>query len=319
MNEYNRLEHFDKKHKDIMVVNWCMGNTCNFSCSYCPDDLHNGTNKWYDLEKVKNFCDKVIKHYRDKTIYFEFTGGEVTLWPKFQELCTYLKSKNVKIGFISNGSRTIRWWEEILDKVDHVCLSFHSEFGDKEHFHKVVNLCADKIRTHVNIMMKPEVFNELYELSTKLIKINNISIALQPLLINFGEKVYPYNEYQNHILNKQHELLFKHIKHKKTFDIYRGAMSMINDDLNTKINISPHQLISENKNKWKGWNCSAGLEQIVVDKDGLIYRGWCHEGGKLGHVTDDFISFPTEQIICNKNACHCNFDIMCTKEKFYEF
>jgi len=289
-----------------------MGNTCNFACSYCPTSLHDGSIGWYDYEKVIAFCDKVMDHYK-KVIYFEFTGGEVTLWKHFPALCKYLKSKGMEVGFISNSSRTLRWWNDILPHVDHVCLSFHSEFGDKEHFLEVVKLTSQHFRTHVNIMMNPDRFDELYQFSLECVKINNISIALQPLLVHFSEEVYPYNPIQKSILDNQWQLVTSRIVYDKSYKSYRGAMAMVEPDGNRTV-AAAHKFINHGKNAWSGWKCWAGLEQIVIDTDGSIFRGWCRVGGKIGHVLDEDLQFPYDPVVCSKQKCHCNFDIMCTKE-----
>ena len=49
--------------------------------------------------------------------------------------------------------------------------------------------------------------------------------------------------------------------------------------------------------------------------DGTIHRGWCKVGGTIGHIADANLELPTDPVTCNKTMCHCNFDIMCTKEK----
>ena len=69
------------------------------------------------------------------------------------------------------------------------------------------------------------------------------------------------------------------------------------------------------ENDWSGWHCYAGVEQLIVDMDGSIYRGWCKEGGAIGNIGDAEINLPTDPVLCTKTMCHCNFDIMCTKEK----
>jgi organic radical activating enzyme len=314
LDQYTRLEHSNPEHASIVNVNWCMGNTCNFACSYCPDSLHNGSTGWYDYEKVVAFCDKVINHYDGRLVYFEFTGGEVTLWKHFPELCKYLKSRGADVGFISNSSRTIRWWNDIADHVDHVCLSFHPEFGDKDHFLEVVKLTSQKFRTHVNIMMKPDMFLELFEFATKVNKVKNISIALQPLLKDFSEEIYPYSTQQKHILDNQHELVGKHIVYDRDFKSYRGAMAMVTPE-GKRVTMAPQKFIGMQRNNWQGWNCWAGLEQIVIDMDGSIYRGWCRVGGRIGHILKEDLQLPSNPVLCNKTNCHCNFDIMSTKEK----
>jgi len=88
---------------------------------------------------------------------------------------------------------------------------------------------------------------------------------------------------------------------------------MINVDGTSQIS-SAHRFISTKTNDWSGWKCYAGVEQLIVDMDGSIYRGWCKEGGAIGKIDDAVINLPSDPIICSKTMCHCNFDIMSTKE-----
>ena len=62
-HSYILLAHQKPENAHWFVVNWCLGNICNFSCSYCPDGLHNGSIKWPELETVKKFVteDKEIQ------------------------------------------------------------------------------------------------------------------------------------------------------------------------------------------------------------------------------------------------------------------
>jgi MoaA/NifB/PqqE/SkfB family radical SAM enzyme len=313
-HKYIRLEHSKDEHNDWFVVNWCLGNTCNFECSYCPDALHDGSLKWPDPSVVKNFIARVKDHYFHKNIYFEFTGGEVTLYKHFTEICQYCNDLGIKVGLISNGSRTIRWWEENKHFFDHVCLSFHPEFADEKHFIEVVKVLNNDVRTHVNIMMSPDKFDHCYAVANKIKNLGNISMALQPLIHDFGDTLYDYNDFQKKIFDKQHELISKHIKFTKTFEYYRGAMKVVYPDGTSQVS-SAHRFIGLKANDWSGWNCYAGVEQLIVDMDGAIFRGWCKEGGPIGKIDDVEINLPTDPIVCSKTMCHCNFDIMSTKEQ----
>jgi len=192
-------------------------------------------------------------------------------------------------------------------------LSFHPEFAEADHFVEVVKLLHNDVRTHVNIMMSPDKFSFCYAVANKIKNITNISMALQPLIYDFGEVMYEYTESQQNIFDKQHELIVKHIKYDKSFDYYRGAMKMVAED-NTEITSSSHRFLSEKTNDWSGWKCYVGVEQIIVDLSGDVFRGWCRVGGKIGNIFEDF-EVPIAPTICNKTMCHCNFDIMSTKEK----
>lgn len=313
-NSYIKLVHSNPSHNDWFVVNWCLGNTCNFKCSYCPTGLHDGSIKWPDYEVIISFIDKVMDQVSPKKVYFEFTGGEVTLYRDFIKVCQHITSKNAKVGIISNGSRTLRWWEENKQYFDHVCLSFHPEFTEVNHFSEVVKILSNDVRTHVNIMMSPSKFDYCYAVANNIKNIGNISMALQPLIHDFGDTLFDYTEEQKMIFQQQHDLIIKHIKFTKSFDYYRGAMKMINAD-NTATVSSPQRLISNNSNNWNGWECYIGVEQIIVDKYGEIFRGWCKVGDKIGNILDPNLQIPNKPVICNKTMCHCNFDIMSTKIK----
>lgn len=310
---YIKLEHSIPEHANWFVVNWCLGNTCNYECSYCPLGLHDGSKRWPNLENIQNFILKIKRQHPFKKLYFEFTGGEVTLYKDFIDLCKFCNEHDIKIGLISNGSRTVRWWDENKKYFDHVCLSYHPDFAEEDHFMEVVKLCHNDIRTHVNIMMCPEKFNQCYAFANKIKNLGNLSMALQPLIHDFGDKLYDYTDQQNNIFEKQHELITKHIKFTKSFDYYRGAMRVVTKEGKTLIS-SAHRFISEKANDWSGWSCYAGVEQLIVDMDGSIYRGWCKEGGCIGNINDSQLNLPHQPVICSKNMCHCNFDIMCTKE-----
>lgn len=320
IHSYNSLEHFDQNLKNWFVINWCMGNTCNFECSYCPAYLHNGTTKWHTLDRVKNLITAVKQAQPEKHIYAEFTGGEVTLHKDFIQICKFCNESNVKIGFISNGSRSHRWWLENQEYFNRIMLSYHVDQIAADHFYNTVKILHNNehIHLHVNIMMHPEKWNDCMVMAHKLKELGNFSIALQPLLHNLATDLYPYTSEQRQTLVNQHDIISKHIKWTKNIDIQRGAMKAVNDDGSYQLRTA-HSFISRNTNNWQGWQCFAGVEQMVIDMDGNIYRGWCKAGGPIGHLNNIANYKQVAPIICNQDRCHCNFDIMCTKiRKFTE-
>ena len=312
LHEYDRLEHLEDKNLQWFVVNWCLGSTCNFSCSYCPESLHDGKRQWHSTENVKSFVDKVKSVHPDKQVYFEFTGGEVTVNKDFIEICKYCTQQGVKAGFITNGSRTVRWYEENKRYFDHVVMSFHSEFADPDHFCKIVETLRLDVRTHINIMMNPEKWDLCVDVANRVKDIGNISIALQPLIHDLASQLYDYTPEQHQLMTDQHALYGSQIKWTKGFDYYRGAMKAVKRDgsFNPR---TAHSFINKNTNNWQGWECWAGVEQLIVDIDGSVWRGWCRVGGRIGFINDPNLILTKSPILCNKNLCHCNFDIMSTK------
>ncbi|MFZ3230696.1 MAG: radical SAM protein [Pseudobdellovibrio sp.] len=313
-DSYIKLEHDNILHTDYVVINWCLGNTCNYSCSYCPEGLHNASVKWPSQEVVTAFIDKALAHYVGKKLYFEFTGGEVTLWKDLLPVAAYLRTKGCKVGIISNGSRSLDLFEKLIPNIDHICLSFHAEQGNEDHFYSVVEFCADKIRTHVNFMMKPDLFNKCLSFAMRIKNIPKLSMALQPLVVGLVGKILDYTDLQTQTMNKEYELITKHIQHAKSFETYRGAMTMVTSE-GEKNTLAAQGFIASGNNNWKDWYCYAGLEQIVVDMDSHVYRGWCKAGESIGRIDDKNLKLPSRPIRCPKSNCHCNLDIMSTKEK----
>ena len=151
-------------------------------------------------------------------------------------------------------------------------------------------------------------------LAEKVVSYENISLALQPLIVDFGDTLYEYTDEQKKVFDTQHQVFTPRIKHTKEMKLYRGAMKMVNEKGQFMI-AGAHQFIARNANNWLGWKCYAGLEQLIVDMDGSVHRGWCKVGGPIGRIDDPNIIFPNAPVVCNKTMCHCNFDIMCTKEQ----
>src|SRR4051812_1655542 len=102
---YKRLDHGQKSYSDYFVINWCFFSICNYSCSYCPTSLHDGKSRGLPIETVKEFCLKVLQAKKDKKVFFEFTGGEMTYYKSFVELFQFLKDQGAETGIISNGGR----------------------------------------------------------------------------------------------------------------------------------------------------------------------------------------------------------------------
>ena len=47
-----KFAEFDK----VLQIEWTLGNTCNYNCSYCLPVLHDNSFPWIDLDKsIKDF------------------------------------------------------------------------------------------------------------------------------------------------------------------------------------------------------------------------------------------------------------------------
>ncbi len=318
---YTKLIHGNKNYEKYFVVNWCFFSICNFKCSYCPTSLHDGKNRGLPLEDVKNFCLQVIQHKKDKKVFFEFTGGEMTYYKDFVALFEFLKANGADTGLISNGSRDLEFWQQHKHLIDHICLSFHPEQGDMDHFFKVVTLLNEVTTVHVNIMMLPEKFDALMGLGRKIAaQVEGVSISIQALFEEMSGDIFPYTKEQKDLLDKPDLEVGSDIKYCRTpkleRKVYRGEMKKVFPDGTEEV-VNPPELIAQGENNWYGWNCNIGLENLVVDFYGNVKRGWCGVGGDIGHVSDYVFNFPTRPVYCQTQNCYCGLDIMAKKVKVF--
>lgn len=318
---YTKLIHGNADYEKYFVVNWCFFSICNFSCSYCPPSLHDGKMRGLPLEEVTNFCLQVIENKKNKKVFFEFTGGEMTYYKDFVALFTFLKDNGADTGLISNGSRDLAFWEKHKHLIDHICLSFHPEQGDMDHFFNVVKLLNEVTTVHVNVMMLPEKFDALLGLAQKIAsQVEDVSISMQALFENMDGKMFGYSKEQKDILDRPDlpygtNTLYRR-NQKVQRKVYRGEMKKVFADGRQEV-VNPPELIAQGENNWYGWNCNIGLENLVVDFSGNVRRGWCGVGGDLGHVSDYIFNFPTRPVYCQTQNCYCGLDIMAKKEKVF--
>lgn len=312
-----KLQHNSEFHRNIMVINWIMGDKCNYACEYCPSFLHEGEKGWVSYESAIKFIDKLIHHYvdeRKKILYFDLTGGEVTLNKDLFNIANYLKERNCWLGIISNGSPGLNFWMKLKPLLGHICLSFHPVYADKDHFYKVVEYIHDTVTTHVNIIMHPDYFELCEEMGVTLAKnLNNITVSYQPLLkkLLIDSSLYEYSDIQIKKMNQLEEE--SQVNWTRRLKTYRGKMLMVYEDGTRRVTSTP-LLLANGQNDWRGWYCWTGLEQIVVESDGTIYRAWCKQE-RIGNIDDEVLKFPENPVICKTEKCFCQLDLASTKHK----
>lgn len=313
MAEWIALEHADTAATSVTVIDWNLGTACNYSCSYCPDHLHDGSFAWPDYETVKNFCDRAIDHYRKmgRIIFFQFSGGEPTLYKSIERLAAYLRSQSCRVGVISNASRPEAWWRKFRDLLDRVVLTHHIEFVDIQHFLSIAHLTSETIRTHVNVTMLPSRFEECLENAYRVAQTcDSVTLTLKPLLLDFGERMYDYSDKQKRVMR---ETVFPSPR-RQMGEPVRGLMKKVFDD-GTRTLVKASHLIVNEENRWKGWSCDVGVELLSINYRGDVYKGVCRQDGKIGHFFDQNLRFPISSTICDRNVCHCVSDIITSKSR----
>ena len=160
---------------------WDIGRRCNYSCDYCWNGLHNNKDPHHDYTVIKNTILHIIKTWaRGKEIRWNFGGGEPTLHPNFLDIVKLLKEHNQWILVTTNGSRDIKYWNELKKYCNTVNFSAHfgSMLKNKGHEHRFIenvnnvidwhNKKDDDLWVEIKLMTPPGWLDRAIEFKNKL-------------------------------------------------------------------------------------------------------------------------------------------------------
>lgn len=310
-------------HNNTKLIEWRLSNVCNYKCSFCPSIYNDGSNRFLKFSEYTKIIDQLFFNNESYKTWFQFTGGEPTLYPRIIDLLKYIKDKNGYTSIISNGSRTIRWWKELAkaNVLNRLYLSQHSEMEpDPSHIIEVNDL-MQATDCLVSIFVTAPSDKQTFNLALKnhyliLEKANTIS-HLKPIsdLENFQE----YTKDQWDIINKtlysksKKFIINQGIKNRYLSSIpwHTGQVTMTFSDFSTETNY-PQYFIEKKLHNFENWQCDIGKNSLVIEYD-KIYRGICKEGGILCKISDP-ISYAENAIICKKNSCNCSSDFYSNKK-----
>ena len=307
MNNYQSLNNCC----NYQSINWALINTCNYTCKYCHSDLNSGSIKAPPYEVAVNFIKLLLERSNISmlTPYFEFGGGEVTLLRYFPDIIKLIHDRQGLVNIVSNGSKSLQWWNKNAHFLHGVSLSFHiNDIKSESHFIEVSKVleASQNTRFHVNIMMVPERFDDCLAFANRLKQEVRCSIALQPLFEGFGHggitKKYPYTSEQEQIMKD-----FRGRPELKTLPPSMAELEVHYLDGTTQ-NLSTFDLIANDQTNFVGWDCYAGIDSLVVTFSGDIYRSWCMQDGPIGSIYDENIELPTHPTKCRTKICQCGVD-----------
>ena len=298
-----KLTYKDPAKNNWFLVSWTLSNKCNYRCEYCPDILHNGSTGQPQWSTVKRFVQNF--NLKDKKICYRLSGGEPTYWKHFIDLAELVKEEGHKFTFVSNGSQSPEYFKKIAPYTDGMMLSYHKAYANPEHFIKIIN--ESKIETVINMMLLPSDFEEIFALAQKIYS-STARASIVPKVIvdktsseNITNEVMTYTEAQKQLIKD-----WPFSRKVNDEELHRGAM-MLNDEV-----VNANDLILQDKNKFSGWNCWAGLHGVNIDMWGNMYRADCQFGGAIGNL--ERYKLPKEKILCGKERCSCLSDIFIRKE-----
>ncbi len=299
-------------------INWALTTVCNYRCSYCHPDLHNGKIKPPALADILRFTNNVFRYCEERGIkpYFEFGGGEVTYLAWFSKLLAAIHQRDGLASIISNASSPLAWWQRHIPMLHSVSLSYHhEEIKSPQHFVAVAQKVAASptTRLQVNVMMLPAHFEACLAFAEQLRQQVDCSISLQPLYHGFGgggiSGRYEYTQQQESIM-----ATFGGHPGEKAIPNPRGLLNVVRSD-GSRVCKSSFELLVNQQTHFSGWHCYAGLENIIVTFEGDIYRAWCMQDEPLGNLYDEALNIPAKPTLCHTKICQCGPDICSSKSR----
>lgn len=287
-------------HQNQIKVEWNLGKRCNYDCTYCPSIIHDQTSPHTDIEKLKTTVDTLIN--LDKPIRLSFTGGEPCVHPKFDELIKYAKHKGIQwISITTNGSRPFEFYQMLSNYVNQYVVSIHFEHN----WMRVINTLT-KLSEKTNVALIGQIMaHHDYMDNVKIVKgiLQQEGIPSTVRRIRWTEG--------------DHDLFDDLRYHPDDLEWIKSQDSTVQPNvvIDDEQLLHANDIIKLHLNQYKGWECSAGLESLMINWDGEVHRATCRVGGSLGNVYNNTFNIPTTSIICTRNWCTCTADIPLTKKK----
>jgi sulfatase maturation enzyme AslB (radical SAM superfamily) len=238
---------------------------------------------------------------------FDISGGEPTLWPKFQNFCKdYVAASNGPTGitFTSNGSRTVRYWKEFDAPVDTIGFSFHPEYASEDHYLKILEIVQEKNAViSIYLMASPLHFKRIEKFYNTLEK-SGLNINVKMSIINdWINGSGPDKSYTDDMLKFCKNYFNRSLKRS----IFEHSL-ILNNEPKTVSELKINKL-----NRFKGWKCFGGHEYLSIDPYGTVYGSECKVFGPYGNIYTGDITLPEPFKICPNQFCQCGTDLRIRK------
>lgn len=309
-----RIIRIEQSQSARFNLTWVINNICPNACSYCPDNLHNGTNHNYDWVNAERFIREVIR--RHGNIRCTITGGEPTLSPFLPELIDLIHQHGGLTFLTSNGYRNSEYWMKVAPKLSWIGFSYHPEFTTDRYF-KNLSIASKLTRVDARVMMLSSHWDQCVEVYNRLSASEYHSTSAIRIVNWLGDANNGTDSYTDDQLDWFSKLKSstsdKHKHLDKTRIEYTPVTAHMDDK--TIVGISDAtKYINTGMTNFKGYTCEIGIKSLLVNQAGEIWRGNCLEGGPIGHINDpDSVHWPTAAVICSYDSCTCATDVRINK------
>lgn len=303
----------------LFTVSWILARFCNYNCSYCWPYARSSTPDHQKLEIYLNTLDSIKAQARangfDK-FHFSFSGGEPTAYKHFDKIIKHYATDNTaqyqSIHMTTNLSSGIKWWSRWLENTKtlqrrSITASYHADFADEEKFgDKCLYLMNNGVFVTINQVMVPEQFDNLY---TRLERFSDrgINVTLKPQ--SDPTASFVIDGYTQEQINKMQTGFPQQWQGEQI-----SQVELI-DNLKNKYYIDQAERFNAfGFNKFKGWQCNAGYQGIVI-RENEVKRSYSCYDQPIGTLDGGFEIFNSSKT-CITDTCVSSADSKIPKRKF---
>jgi organic radical activating enzyme len=195
----------------LFRVNWRIDIRCNYDCSYCDQDWHSNLSAIKTLKELQDTWIRIhdLAAPTALPIQLAILGGEPTanknLIPFIEWLFANYGDKLKNVGISTNGSAPLKIYKKLIQYLDWISFSIHSEFFNEQDFFKKVIAIRKSIALHdikrINVSIMDEHWNRLrFPVYQEILARNNIDFKIVPINWNHAIRNIP-------IINKKNQLI----------------------------------------------------------------------------------------------------------------
>ena len=324
----------NESFNNYLYINYVVSTVCNYKCYYCFPGANDGKYKFpKDITLLKTNLGHVLKKYRDKlgktNIRINLAGGEPSLWPLLGEFAEYFyKEFDCRLTLATNGSRTLRFWQEYAKYFEDICISVHNEAADIEHVKAVMDWIYENTDCLINglVLMDHQNWDKCIDI------VNDLQshpvpwlLKVRPLIID--DTLVEYTEEQNTFIKDKMKKIPPKEWIQKMKDLGRinneesGGMQLVMED-GSIIKSDTHHIMENEWYRFAGWKCNLGVDRFQINPAGDIdgscgARNLFNLAEPLSIYAEDFIekfnNVELTELTCRQLACTCPTEVKIPK------
>jgi MoaA/NifB/PqqE/SkfB family radical SAM enzyme len=309
-------------------------NKCNYSCKYCPVDLHSGSMPIIPVKTYTKFITSLLRNNpvinNCKQKFAGLTGGEPTVYPEIESLIQFLRKKDFNISLDTNGSAKREFWEKNLSLINMTNLSVHPRYANFKHILDVVKIGIEKqsivkvaiIMDHAYWDRAKEALDFFIKNQVPLIEVKGLTLKTSKHRNNNRDKEFTYHDtYTAEQLDwiKQNA----YIAHGSIWQInpnYKTRTAFVVSEDGSREKFRGQDLISSEQNTFLNWKCDIGRSNIMIRWNGDVTgaSGACRSQnnmifGNLIQTPNLKVKLTDTPITCRQERCGCISDIRVNK------